>query len=247
MHQYYRHDLACIHDAGFGFLAEAAASDLLARLPPAGPLPNLIVELGCGTGILAERLSAAGYAVLGFDLSEAALKLARARAPDAEFRCASWYDAKIPPCAEVAAIGEVFCYQFDRRASGAALRPLFRRLYRALTPGGLLLCDVAGPGRVVGGRNRSFVSTDDWACLVEAEEADDHRWLERRIITFRRAAGGDDSFRRDEEVHRLRLYPRREFVGLLRDVGFRVKVLSSYGDFRFPPGWYAVAARKPSR
>ena len=246
MKSFYRHDLASIHDGGFGVLARAAASELLARLTPMPQSRQLIVELGCGSGILSERLAASDYRVLGVDLSESLLALARSRVPTGEIRLASCYDVAIPPCTAVAAIGEVLCYRFDRRASVATLQRLFRRVFQSLLPGGLFLFDMAAPGRVIGGRNRSFVATEDWACLVEATEMADRRTLERRITTFRRV-DASANFRRDEEIHQLRLYEPPVIVDALRHMGFRVRTLKGYDDFQFSPGWCGFLARKPAR
>ena len=47
---------------------------------------------------------------------------------------------------------------------------LFRRIYGALCPGGLLLFDVAEPGRVPGsGSSRTFVEGEGWAVHVAVE------------------------------------------------------------------------------
>ena len=68
---------------------------LTAHLPPA---PARIADVGCGTGTLAVLLSAAGYRILGLDLSVAMIDRANAKAAaagvDAEF---SVGDAMSPP------------------------------------------------------------------------------------------------------------------------------------------------------
>lgn len=48
------------------------------RLAPAGAA---VLDVGCGTGALAQRLAAAGYRVTGADPSEGMLEVLRARAP----------------------------------------------------------------------------------------------------------------------------------------------------------------------
>jgi SAM-dependent methyltransferase len=241
----YGTDLAYIHDAGFGTVAEKAAPVLLDRLRRAGWDRGLVVELGCGSGILAAAVSAAGYEVLGFDQSPALVTLARKRAPGARFRVGSFLDAELPPCVAVAAVGECFNYLFDERNTAGALLGLYRRVHTALRPGGLLFCDVAEPGRVPGtGVQRGFREGDGWATLVETEEDSGRRRLTRRITSFRRVGR---LYRRGEEVHRLRLVPRAELVEQLRRVGFRVRVLGGYGPLRFPRGWVGVVARKPGQ
>ena len=91
-----------------------------------------------------------------------------------------------------------------------------------------------------GGPTKSFVEADDWAVLVESEEHGD--LLTRCITSFRRIG---ETFRRDREVHRLRLIPREEMSKRLRDAGFVVDVVTAFGDRPLPPGWAGYAARKP--
>ena len=130
----------------------------------------------------------------------------------------------------MAAIGEVFNYQFDERHSSRQLRECFERVFRALEPGGLLMFDVATPGRVplnhLGQRRQqSHRLTDDWAVLVAAEEDAARRQLTRRITTFRREEG---LFRRADETHVLQLFEPEAIEELLTGAGFRVERLEAY-------------------
>jgi SAM-dependent methyltransferase len=163
--------------------------------------------------------------------------------PAARFRVGSFLTAELPPCRAVAAVGEIFNYLFDPGNTRPALPRLFRRIYEALLPGGLLVFDVAGPGRVPGGRVRNYVEGDGWAILYSAEEDRKQGRLTRQITSFRRVG---ELYRRDEEVHRLRLYTRSEIAGQLRKVGFRVRPLAHYGPWRFGPGHAGFLARKPA-
>ena len=113
MDEPYREDLAFVHDSGFTGLAEAAAVALLDELGRDGVTRGLVVDLGCGSGVLAQRVAAAGFDVLGIDLSPAQLALARRRVPAGVFRVGSLLFAKLPPCVAVAAVGEGFNYLFD--------------------------------------------------------------------------------------------------------------------------------------
>jgi SAM-dependent methyltransferase len=238
----YRDDLAHIHDAGFGFLAKNAAPVLVESLRRAGLDRGRVVDLGCGSGILSEPLAAAGYDVLGIDLSEALIALARRRVPAGEFRVESLLTAELPPCVAVAAVGECCNYLFDRRNSGRALARLLRRIYGALAPGGLLIFDVATPGRSAGPGRRNYVEGDGWAVLVTTEEDEKRRELTRRITTFRQVGA---LYRRDHEVHQLRLLPHGEVTALLRDIGFRVRVLRRYGPLKLLHGMVGFLGRKP--
>src|SRR5271169_3577488 len=97
----YRDDLAYIHDAGFGGVARAAAPVLLYALRHQRILGGLVVDLGCGSGLLARAVCDAGYDVLGIDISEAMAALARNRVPHGQFRVESLLTAQLPPCVAV--------------------------------------------------------------------------------------------------------------------------------------------------
>jgi SAM-dependent methyltransferase len=244
----YRDDLAYIHDAGFGHVAQNAAVELVRRL---SQLPKdrrsgvQVVDSGCGSGILAQAVSAAGYSVLGFDLSDSMLALAAKRSPQAEFRHESFISADLPQCVAITAIGEVFNYLFDRRNRGEQLSGVIGRAYEALCPGGLFLFDVAEPGRVRGsGPQRGYAEGPGWACLYTAEEDHRRQRLTRTITTFRRFG---ESYCREHEVHRLRLYHRSDVLKQLRSAGFQARTLRGYARFRFPEGWVGFLARKGLR
>lgn len=239
----YTDDLAYIHDAGFGHWARHAAAFVLKSLRQSGVERGLVVDLGCGSGILAEQLATAGYEVLGIDQSEAMLALARRRAPGARFLMQSLLAADIPPCRAVTAIGECFNYLFDDAHSSQALAELFGSVCKALPPGGLLIFDAAEPGRVPGpGPAKLHAEGPDWAVLATAEEDAGERLLTRRITAFRQVG---DLYRRSHEVHRLRLLPRAELSAQLQAAGFEVEVLAGYGDFVFPAGHAGYLAAKP--
>jgi SAM-dependent methyltransferase len=232
----YGPDLAAIHDAGFGDWARAAANVLLAHAPP-----GLVVDLGCGSGILAQEVSQAGRPVIGVDLSPAMLALAKARAPAATFRLGSLLDAEVPPCAAVAIVGEGVNYLFDGRDHARRLAALFQRIHDALQTGGILLLDAAGPGRATATGTLSWHEGKDWSVVAEAKEAGGQ--LTRRIVTFRRDGA---AWRRDEETHALRLIGARTLARMLEKAGFEVKLLEGYGALRLPKGHAAFLARKPS-
>ena len=81
---YYRRDLALVHHRGFGFHADACAPGILERLRPIRERHGLVVEVGCGSGLLTRHLLAAGHRVIASDASPAMLDLAREVAPDAQ-------------------------------------------------------------------------------------------------------------------------------------------------------------------
>src|SRR5215218_4560159 len=239
--EHYGEDLAYVHDAGHGGFARAAAPDLLRRLRTAGLTGGTVVDLGCGSGIWAAELLAAGYDVMGVDVSADLLAIARGRAPAATLVHASLWQAKLPPCVAVTAIGEVLSYAFDPRDGGDGLVALCARVHDALAPGGLFLFDALGPGVVGPQPRRLWRDADDWVVLSEAVEDAGARRLTRRIVVFRRAGEG---WRRSDEVHVQHLHEPEELIAAVRAAGFEAALLPGWGAAALRPGAYAIAARR---
>ncbi len=225
----YGRDLAHIHDAGFGDLARAAATELLARVEP----PGLVIDLGCGSGITAQALLEAGFEVLGIDASEEMLGLARARAPGGRFVRGLANDVELERAEAITAIGEVLGYGAHQ------LTPLFARAHAALLPGGLLLFDLACPGRGSTGPERSWHSGGGWVVCVESKEDRAAATLTRRITAVREQNG---TWRRSDELHRLSPHSPIEVLDALRAAGFEAHALERYRDLRLPPGLTGFAA-----
>lgn len=246
MNAFYGRDLAYIHDAGFGAFARKAAPFLLAELRRCGiGRGSRVVDLGCGSGIWAARLVRAGYEVLGVDISAEMIAIARRRARGARFACESWMRTKLPACDAVTALSEVVSYAADRGIGEAGLERLFRRVFRALRPGGLFVFDIAIRGRVSGTVLGSR-SGRDWVTVVRAVEDARTASLKREIMSFRRV-GGSRVWRQSDEVHVLRLYEPGRVMRALTRAGFRGRMVRGYGRMRFATGWVGFVARKAVR
>ena len=63
----FQRDLAYVHNVGFGTFAERSAPGVPHILREAGINTGLVVDLGCGGGLWARRLTDAAYRVLGID------------------------------------------------------------------------------------------------------------------------------------------------------------------------------------
>ena len=209
----YREDLAFIHDAGFSEFAESASMGILEILWRHGIRQGLVLDVGCGSGVLSRELVRAGFDVVGFDASPAMIDLSRAKVPNARFEVARFAEADLPPCEAVVSIGEVLNYApFDE------VRAFMGRIRTRL-----LLFDVAESPN----DHESRVGGDDWTVIALQQSNT------RRILTFREI---DGEVRRSEEVHELWLHDRKALVALLGEIGFRVKVQRSYGSRRLPTG-----------
>jgi len=233
---FYETDLAFVHDDGFRAHAQEAAPFLIERLRRRGIRNGRIADLGSGSGLPARELCAAGYDVVGIEVSAAMVRLARKTAPAARFVQGSVFEVDLPACAAVVSTGECLNYVVGRKNS---LPALFARVAGALSAGGVFLFDFADLERGRGARPMHRIERD-WAVTVDYRHDRAGRRLERRITTFRRVG---KAFRRSDEVHRVRLFQPSEIAAQLRDAGFRVRFFRGYGT-RFPRGLRGIEAVK---
>lgn len=113
MTEWYREDLAYIHDVGHSHYALKSAPGILKILAQNNIREGLVVDLGCGSGISALELTKAQYRVLGIDISASLIAIAQNRVSNAEFRVESIFKTHIPFCSAVISVGECFNYLFD--------------------------------------------------------------------------------------------------------------------------------------
>ncbi len=238
---YYREDLALIHHQGFGFHADACVPGILELLAPLQKRQGLVVEIGCGSGLLTRHLVEAGHRVLATDASEAMLDLARRHAPGAEdLRQLRLPDDPVPAADAIVSVGHVLNYLDDESELDRALVALGR----ALRPGGVLaidLCDLAW------GRSRRQAPPllwrgDGWFLATEFATPSPDR-LVRVMTAF--VQNPDGSWHRDDEKHDNVLLDTARVPTLLGEHGIRASVEASFGDEELPPGLVAVIGRRP--
>src|SRR5689334_1438331 len=192
---HYGTDLAFVHHTGYSQHAERTAAGLVALLR-AHAAPNArVLDVGCGSGRLARKLLAAGFAVQGVDASPAMIELARAHAPGATFEVLR-LPHELPQADAVVSTGHVLNYLDTSDDVAAALR----HVARALAPGGLVAIDLLTE-RFAAQRDAAPLHArvhDDWVIVTRYSRPRPDRF-DRDITVFRRV---DDAWRRTDEHHR---------------------------------------------
>ena len=236
----YRSDLALVHHLGFGFLAEQAAPGILELLADVRARDGLVVEVGCGSGLLTRHLLDAGHRVIATDASPAMLDLARRHAPGADVRLLVLPDDPIPAADAVVSVGHVLSYLPDEAALDRALVAAAG----ALRPGGVLALDLLDRDYAVSrGDLPDFGrATDDWAIVTRFSIPAPDRYTREMAVFVR---NDDGSWRRDDERHDNVLVDTAAVPALLAEHG----VTATVGD-RFaadgpalPPGFRAIVGR----
>jgi SAM-dependent methyltransferase len=225
-------DLAYVHDQGYGFHAAACAPGLIELLRPVLERNGVVLEIGCGSGLLTQRLVQAGHRVIATDAAPAMLELARAAVPEAEeIRSLVLPDDPVPPVDAIVGVGHALNYLPDL----AAVQRGLAALAGALRPGGLLaldLCDLewgaARADAVAVGQGRVGA---DWAIVTQFSRPAPDRF-ERDLTTFVRLPDG--TYRRDDEHHGNVLVDTAAIPSLLREHGMSARVGDSFDDPAHP-------------
>ncbi len=237
---YYRADLARIHHEGFGFHADAVAPGILQLLEPVLHGRGLVVEIGCGSGLLTRYLVEAGHRVLATDASPAMLELARAYAPGVEgLEQLRLPDDAVPAADAIVSVGHPLSYLDDDEQVRASLTAMAE----ALRPDGVLAFDICDYewGEARREQGPQVWSGDDWL-LVTRTSVPDRGTFRRDMTTFVRQTA--ELWRRDEEVHDNVLLATAQLPALLAAAGVAAEVRSSFGSEALPRGLVAVVGRR---
>jgi SAM-dependent methyltransferase len=233
---YYRRNLALVHHLGFGFHADLVAPGVLKILEPILARNGLVVELGCGSGLLTRYLIDAGCRVIATDASEAMLDLARETVPDAEsITRLVLPDDPIPACDAIVSVGHPLSYLPDEAAIDRALVAAAQ----SLRPGGVLavdICDLEWGTARQGAPNLGRVG-DNWAIITEFSIPAPNRFV-RQMAVF--VQGDDGVWRRDDERHDNVLIDTNRIPALLAPHGVRATVMPAFGTEQLPVGLRAV-------
>jgi SAM-dependent methyltransferase len=237
---YYRRDLSRIHHLGFGFHADACAPGIIALLEPVREGGGLVLELGCGSGLLTRHLVDAGHRVIATDASTAMLDIAADHVPAAaDLRQIVLPDDPLPAADAVVSVGHVLNYLPDEAALDRALAAAAD----ALRPGGVLaldLCDLEWGRARRDLPNAGWVG-EDWALVTRFSVPSSDRFV-REMTTFTRS--GDGTWRRDDERHDNVLIDTDRVPALLAAHGVQACIAPAFGVERLPAGLVAAVGRR---
>ena len=194
--------------------------------------PELVLDLGCGTGSITLKMAKAGYDMIGIDLSCEMLDIARQKATAegcdilflnqdmTEFELYGTVDAIISSLDSINYITEE-----------GGIEKLFKLCENYLNPGGIMIFDINSEYKlkeVLG--NNTFVSEEDDIYYVWQNSFDEEENICSFILDFfvEKSNGSYDRF---SEYQEERAYSKEEIENAVNASG--LKILGCFSDFSF--------------
>jgi SAM-dependent methyltransferase len=215
-----------------------------------GGVPGFVLDLGCGPGLYTQRLARLGCVCLGIDFSPASVAYAIAAADEAGLACTyrrgNMLDADLGTGHDLAMLifGEFSTFDRDEAAG------LLRRVWRALTPGGLLLLEAHTEDAMIAEGNQPATWSSFESGLF-AEEAHlvltEHEWDETdRVARTRHFVIDADTAGVTVFGERLSAHTDADYRAMLVAAGFiDIEFHGGFGPVRAPE-MVVITARRPT-
>jgi SAM-dependent methyltransferase len=216
--------LAEHYDMGWGDFAESSRAFVLKTLARCGVESGRIVEMACGTGILAAALARAGYTVLGIDRSSAMIDIAQTRA---EFVSGLMFRIGDMRCVQVGTGFDAALCMFDSLnylTSLEGVADAFAVVSRALRPEGVFVFDFNRPLPYSAHDGESLKRTISEGILVQELHYEATQRIARTVFRF------PDG---EIETHVQRAYELEEILPCLSTAG--LQMTDCYSDFSRRP------------
>jgi len=208
-------NFAWIYDRYFALHYEQWQRKAIDRLLLSDVRPGAhILDLCCGTGNLARRLTNDGYRVTGIDASDAMLKIARSRVPGATFLQADAVDFTLEPAVDAAVCG---FDSLNNIMTADQLLRVFENVHAALLPQSLFVFDVNTSAAYGERWDQSYAEVHDDHAFFVRGGFDREARIGRTCVTVFRLEGAWQ--RSDTEIHQ-RPWEIPELEAMLRASGF---------------------------
>lgn len=200
-----------------------------------GASPELIADLGCGTGSFCTAMAGHGYEMIGIDMSADMLSCARQKALDSGADIL-YLNQDMTSFELYGTVDVITCLMdsVNYVTYKKDLQRLFKLVRNYLNPGGLFIFDINSTykfERILS--NNAFFETGSDVSYIWQNNYEKSKRLCRFDLTFFVREG--ELYRRFDEIHYERCYEAGELTDMLASAG--LSVCASYDALKF---------RKPS-
>ena len=197
--------------------------------------PELVLDLGCGTGKMTLELANRGYDMTGIDYSPEMLDIARTAADEAGhdilWLCQDMREFELYGTVDAA----VCCLDcINHLETDEDLEKCFDLVHNYLIPDGIFIFDINGKYKFenIYADNTYSMEEDGGFCVWENFYDADSKICDFYITLFKECKDG--RYERYDESQSERMYTLDEIKSALEKAKF--EFVSSYGDFDFTPG-----------
>ncbi len=196
--------------------------------------PELVLDLGCGTGRMTLELARRGYDMTGVDYSVEMLDIARSEAEKARLSdrmlwlCQDICEFELYGTVDVT----VSCLDtVNHLTSISDLRKCFSLVHNYLAPDGLFIFDVNGKYKFENiYADQVYVMEDENSfCTWQNFYDPDSKLCDFYITLFKEI--NDGTYKRFDEEQQEKMYTLRSLKGVLKESGF--EFIGAYSDFGF--------------
>lgn len=184
-----------------------------------GLQPRTAADLACGTGSVALLLADRGLDVIGVDMSEEMLCVASQRAQNMDnppkFICQKLQQLYLPRGIDLAVSA---LDSIDYITEPEDCQKAFKRIYRALNPGGIFIFDVNTPQKLRAMDGQVFLDEDDDVYCVWRGEFDEKTNICSYGMDLFQRVG--NFWQRSFEEHREYAYSQEQLISYLKQAGF---------------------------
>ncbi len=211
---------------------EAWAAYLVGILKEAGISEGLVLDLGCGTGSMTRLLKAAGYDMIGVDLSADMLGIARER-DGAEILYLQQDMREFELYGTVRAVVSV-CDSMNYLLEEEELLTVFRLVNNYLDPGGLFIFDMNTVYKYREVLKDSVICENrEHTSFIWENYFDESSGINEYALTlFVEEEGG--LYRKYEEFHYQKAYEIRRVEELLLEAGLKLRAVFGEGSKEAP-------------
>ncbi|NMA83504.1 MAG: class I SAM-dependent methyltransferase [Epulopiscium sp.] len=197
--------------------------------------PKIIAELGCGTGNMTEIMSQKGYEMIGIDLSEDMLMIAKEKALQKKMDIL--YLAQDIRDFELYGTVDCFisiCDTMNYLLEEEELKQVFQLVNTYLNPGGFFIFDMNTEYKYHQTlASNTFTDVQEQTAYIWENNYDLESQINEYIVNFFVQDEEGTSYTRFEEVHYQRAYQIETITKLLSDAG--LEVVEVYDAFTFQP------------
>ncbi|MEI6131632.1 MAG: class I SAM-dependent methyltransferase [Bacillota bacterium] len=196
--------------------------------------PEIVLDLGCGTGSLTVELARKGFDMIGLDISEEMLGVATEKAIDAQQNIL-FLNQDMCEMELFGTVGAIVSTldSINYLSSIKCLKKVFGLVHNYLDPGGLFVFDVHSKYKMdtVFGDNCFHVVNDElayiWSCHFDGRR----KICEHDITCFVKQG---ETFERFDEFHEERLFTKEEIESSLAEAGLKLVNVFDGATFRKP-------------